>query len=476
MALTHSLNSPKHDTTTGSSAGLYPPTVTPARPGLPQPAYLAKLLVNPLRAVPISAYTEPLTRYRSFGTNFAWVTRPDLIEQVLLRDAARYVKSPMEHRVLGPTLGDGILTASGASWKWQRKVAAPLFRNADVLAYVPAIVAAADDQINQWRLQGQGRPFTADVQGDMKVATFNVIISTILAGCEPNEAAMITRSDTTYMSGTPWLVASSVLGLPEWLWHPGQRQVRNAASNVRGAVLSMVRRRRAQIARGGEAPNDILGRLIAARHAETDEPMTDARVVDNLATFLEAGHLTTSQALTWTLYLLARAPDWQRRVRDEIAAVVGSGPMTAAHMDQLPVTTRVFKEAMRLYPPAPALVRMATQDEIIDGETITKGTLVVVSIYVVHRHRALWEDPDRFDPDRFLPDRESGRPRGQYMPFGYGPRSCLGMPFAMVEGVTMLVAFIRAARFDWDGRHLPEPLSQVTLNPKGGMPLQLTML
>ncbi len=455
---------------------LYPPTVTPARPGLPQPAYLAKLLANPLRAVPESAYTEPLTRYRSFGTNFAWVTRPDLIEQVLLRDAARYVKSPMEKRVLGPTLGDGILTASGASWKWQRKVAAPMFRNADVLAYVPSIVTAAEAQIAKWQTQSYGQPFTADIQGDMKSATFQVIVSTILAGCEPHEAAMITHSDTTSLSGTPWLLASSVLGLPEWVWHPGQNQVRTAASNVRGAVLSMVRRRRAATSRGGSAPHDILGRLIEARHPDTAEPMTDAMIVDNLATFLEAGHLTTSQALTWTLYLLARAPYWQNRVRDEITAIVGNGPLTAAHRDRLPITQRVFKEAMRLYPPAPALVRMATQDETIDGHAIAKGTLVVVSIYVVHRHRALWSDPDRFDPDRFLPDQESSRPRGQYMPFGYGQRSCLGMPFAMVEGVTMLAAFIRAARFEWDGRHLPEPLSQVTLNPKGGMPLRLTML
>lgn len=475
MTLIHPLSDPPRPTVS-TDVGLYPPTVAPARPGLPQPAYLAKLLANPLRSVPASAYTEPLTRYRSFGTDFAWITRPDLIEQVLLTDAVRYVKSPMEKRVLGPTLGDGILTASGASWKWQRKVAAPMFRNADVLAYVPAIVAAADAQIANWRAHAAGRPFTANIQGDMKAATFQVIISTILAGCEPHEAAMITRSDTTYMSGTPWLVASSVLGLPEWLWHPGQRQVRNAASNVRGAVQSMVRRRRAQIASGSEAPNDILGRLIAARHPETAEPMTDAMIVDNLATFLEAGHLTTSQALTWTLYLLARAPQWQQRVRDEITAVAGSGPITAAHLDQLPIAHRVFKESMRLYPPAPALVRMATQDEIIDGQPIKKGTLIVVSIYVVHRHRAMWDDPDRFDPDRFLPERESARLRGQYMPFGYGQRSCIGMPFAMVEGVSMLAAFVRAARFDWDGRHLPEPLSQITLNPKGGMPLQLTML
>lgn len=457
---------------------LYPPTVSPARAGMPQPVYIAKLVANPLRAIPSAAYHEPVTRYRSFGTDFAWIARPDLIDQVLLRDADFYAKSPVERRVLGPLLGNGILMASGAAWKWQRKVAAPLFRHSEVSTYSAAMTAAAGTQLSKWRQlsPGPGRSFLSDVQPAMKTATFDVIATTILAGCEPHEAEMIRRTDATFMRGTPWLVATSVLGLPEWLWHPGQSHVRFAASELRAAVLSIVRRRRAQLATGKELPNDILGRLIAARETSTNEAMTDTMIVDNLATFLEAGHLTTAQALTWTLYLLARAPQWQDRVRAEITQVAGNAVIEAHHLEVLPVTMRVLKEAMRLYPPAPAIVRIATQDTTLDGQTIVKGTLVVVSIYVVHRHTLMWSDPDRFDPDRFLPEREQAMPRGQYMPFGYGPRTCLGMPFAMIEGVSMLATFLRAVRFDWDGHHIPEPVSQITLNPKGGMPLLLTML
>ena len=160
----------------------------------------------------------------------------------------------------------------------------------------------------------------------------------------------------------------------------------------------------------------------------------------------------------------------------QVEAVAGHAAITAEHLGRLPVTTRVLKEAMRLYPPAPVMTRVARDDVELGGYRLRANTLVVLPIFAIHRHRKLWTDPDRFDPDRFLPEHESEHLRTQFMPFGFGPRTCIGMSFAMLEATAVLGTLVRGARFDWDGRHLPEPVSRVTLQPKGGMPLAVTPL
>jgi cytochrome P450 len=211
--------------------------------------------------------------------------------------------------------------------------------------------------------------------------------------------------------------------------------------------------------------------MLRAQNPETGQPMADATIIDNLTTFLLAGHETTAKALTWTFYVLARAPEWQGRVRDELQSTIGSGLINRETIAKLPVTSRVLKEAMRLYPPVPVITRVSIEDAELGGKRLPKPTLIVIPMYAVHRHHLLWDDPDRFDPDRFLPENEAKYPRTQFMPFGYGQRVCIGSSFAILEATTILATLLRSVRFEWDGRHLPEPVSRVTLRPKGGMPL-----
>jgi cytochrome P450 len=269
------------------------------------------------------------------------------------------------------------------------------------------------------------------------------------------------------------------LQVPEWMPHPATWTMRRAAGELRGAVSAIVARRRAK----PDAAPDLLGRLLAARHPDTNEPMSDALVVSNLLTLLEAGHETTAKALTWALYLLARSPHWQARVYEEVISVAsgpGDGPLTPPQIAHLNVTVRVIKEAMRLYPPAPVLARLTSEPLLLVGTDgvryrLPKGSQLIIPIYAIHRHTKLWFDPNRFDPDRFLPASEAGRPRTQYMPFGGGARICIGAQFAMTEATVLLATFIRSARFEWDGHHCPEPVSRVTLRPAGGMPLHVVM-
>jgi cytochrome P450 len=450
-----------------SAAALYPPTAVPSPKPLPLWRFLWRFVDNPLRALPQQVYEEPLVVYAKSRGGLVWVTSPALIERILLQDHEKFTKTTLEKRVFKETLGDGILTSEGASWRWQRRIAAPLFRHQDLLGYVPTMVAAAEEEIARWRASPPGSVQAID--RSMTDATFRVITSTILAGADTTEGETVKRAGVEFLSPITWEIAYALMRFPEWLWHPAKSRIRRAGREMRAAVASIIARRRAE---GGKA-SDLLGRLLAARDPDSAKPMSDRQLVDNLLTFLAAGHETTAKALTWTLYLLARAPEWQRRVREEVERVAGSDPIEARHLAALEVTQRVLKESMRLYPPAPVLSRTTAETVDLAGWRLGKGTLIIVPVFAVHRHRKLWEDPDRFDPDRFLPEREAGRPRAQYLPFGFGPRTCIGASFAMIEAAAMLATFVRAARFEWDGVHLPEPISRVTLRPKGGMPLSV---
>ncbi len=213
-----------------------------------------------------------------------------------------------------------------------------------------------------------------------------------------------------------------MLRVPEWVWYPGKLTAPQGGGRLRAAVAAILARRRA----AGLDGDDLLARLARAQDPETGEPMSEKQLVDNLLTFLAAGHETTAKALTWTLYLLARAPQWQERILAEIDAVVGADAVGRGAPRAPPVTRAVLKEAMRLYPPAPIMTRRAAEDVELGGQTIKAGTFIVIPIFAVHRHRQLWDDPDRFDPERFTPEREAKYARTQFMPFGFGPRTCIG--------------------------------------------------
>jgi cytochrome P450 len=437
---------------------------------LPPLLYLARFVRNPLSAAPRQVYEEPIVTYTNAGDRIAWVMAPPLIETILLREWERFPKTPLDKRVLGPALGDGILTSEGPQWRWQRKTAAPLFRHTELLDYVPVMADSARDQLERWRLLPPGA--TTEIEADMTATTFAVVSRTVLAGCDASEGAIIQRAGRQFLDPISWPIGYAVIGFPAWLWHPGKRRMLRAAAEQRAAVGRLVARRQTE-----EQPTtDLLSRLLAARHPDTNEPMSPSQLVDNVTTFLAAGHETTAKALTWALYLLARAPEWQERVRAEAQSVSDSRAIAAGDIERLSVTQLVLKEAMRLYPPAPVLTRHVSEDVELGGKRLSKGSLLIIPIYAIHRHRRYWDDPDRFDPERFRPEREAQYARTQFMPFGFGPRTCIGQAFAMIEAATLLATLVKGARFEWDGRHEPEPVSRVTLRPKGGMPLRVTLL
>lgn len=453
---------------TSDGNGLYPPSITPPDQPLGFFDFLRQFIANPLRGLPRQVYEEDLTLYRpTKKLTVLWVSGPAIVEELLVGKANLLVKSPLEKQVFAATLGDGVLTSDGALWRWQRRVMAPLFRHNEILSYVPTMAQVAEEQVTEWRRAFAG---SQAIDEQMMTSTFKVIMRTMLVGGDRSEGEAIMRGGSEYLARVSWEMAHALLHLPTWLPHPASRQMRRASRTVRSALSDIITRRRQSAVEG----TDLLARLLNARDPDGGEPMTQDQLVNNLSTLLEAGHETTAKALTWTLYLLARAPEWQQSVRDEVNRIVGPTSIRAEHIDKLVLTTRVLKEAMRLYPPVPVVARQPKEAFELAGTPVPANAQIVVPIFAIHRHRKLWKDPDRFDPDRFLPDRETEMARTQFMPFGAGPRICIGQSFAMIEAVTLLATFVRGARFDWDGEHLPEPISRITLRPKGGMPLTVT--
>lgn len=457
-------------TSTADIPDLYPPTVTPAARALPLYLSLTRFVRNPLRSLPRTVYEQPIVTYGRKRPLVAWVTGPELIEQLLIKRTDIFAKTRLDKRVLKPLIGTGLLTADGDHWRWQRKLASPLFRPNDALSYVPAMTTAASEQIARWRASGAAH--VAPIDHDMTETTFAVIARTILAGIDEQQGAAIQRTGHAYIKPIMWSVASALMLTPERWWYPGKQSMLRAAAENRAIVHRLLNTRRA----AGIEGDDLVGRMLAARHPDTGAPMSDDELVDNLGTFLLAGHETTAKALTWTIYLLSRAPDWQQRVRDEVQSVTGGRFITADDIAKLTLTQRVIKESMRLYPPVPAMTRVNTVATELGDIALPEPCLIVVPVFAVHRHRTMWDDPDRFDPDRFLPEREAKMLRTQFMPFGAGPRVCIGASFALVEATVVLATLLQSARFDWDGKHLPEPVSRVTLHPRGGMPIKVTML
>ncbi|NVN30898.1 cytochrome P450, partial [Endobacter medicaginis] len=242
-------------------------------------------------------------------------------------------------------------------------------------------------------------------------------------------------------------------------------------------LMAMLARRRDELAAGGAQRGDLLDRLLDARDPESGRAMDDSEIVDNLITFVAAGHETTAQALGWTLDLLARHPRVMAEVSAEIDAVTRGGCVLPEHLVHLVLTRRVLEEGMRLFPPAPIIGR-EVQDgfalERLGGLEVEPVATIIVPIWAVHRHRRLWDEPGQFDPDRFLPERVASRHRYTWLPFGVGPRVCIGAGFAMLEGMAILAVLLARLRFVPADPSTPAPRMAITLRP--ATPLRLRPL
>jgi len=459
---------------------LIPPRIVPPAEPLSGLAFLRAFVRNPLEITPQAVYEQDLVVNAVGRAQRLWITSPALVKAVLLEEREKFQKLS-QIRLLEPLLGKGILTSEGAEWKWQRQAAAPMFRQQDLHGFVPAFVRATEALLARWRAAPAGS--TQAIDRDMSRATFDVISATLLPSADQTVGVAVENSMHLLQRAGGWGLLFSLAGAPAWLPRPGMLSGARGTLRLRKAVAAMLRERRETESRTGSGqdtgearvPDDLMHRLMHASDPETGRTMNTQQLVDNLLTFYLAGHETTARALTWTLYLVARSPAWAAMLEEEIDRVTGGGPVEAAHMERLVLVQQVVKESMRLYPPVPMLSRQCVAPTRLEGLDIVKGATVVMPIYAMHRHTKRWEEPDAFDPARFAPEREAKIPRYQYLPFGAGPRICIGMAFAMLEATAMLATLLRKARFAPVAGQEPYPIARVTLQPAGGMPLKVTL-
>ena len=371
----------------GLADGPQPSKIIPPDRQLSPWRLIRTVVRNPIEAWPKPVYEQPLYRSRFMGRETVFVMDPDLIRQVLVDQADAFVKAESLRRALQPVLGDAILTADGARWRWQRQAAAPIFRPDQIRTFVPAMIAAAERRRELWQSRvGE----EVNIAQEMMHTTFDIIAETMLSGQGGIDVDKVEKGATDYSDSISWVILLTLLRAPRWMPYPGRSRVERARDHLREEVERMVAARR----RSDQGRNDLVARLLAATDPETGRSMSDRDVVDNLLTFLVAGHETTALALTWTFYLLSLYPEIAERVVHEVEAVTQGALLCEAHVEALSYTRQVVQEAMRLYPPAPVVVRAATRDVSLGPDVIQAGSPTYIPIYAIHRHRLLWGEPD----------------------------------------------------------------------------------
>lgn len=393
--------------------------------------------------------------------NLVSIGTPALANEVLTTKASSFKKAPGLTIMLRPVLGNGLLTSETDFHAKQRKLLAPAFAHKRIASYATTMAERADRFAQSLR-DGE----SLDLAEAMMRLTFEIVGKTLFDTEVNDDAAEVAVAITTVME-CMFRQLESLVPIPPAIPTPSNLRYRRAVRRLDRVVYRIIRERRA----ANEDRGDVLSMLLAARDEE-GAPMSDEQVRDESMTLMLAGHETTANALSWTFHLLARHPKERETMEKELDAL-GTNP-TYEDLAKLPYTLAVFKEAMRLFPPAYMVARRAIEDVAIGEHYIGKGTICFVSVIGIHHRPDVFADPERFDPTRFLGDKEKQLPRCAYMPFGAGPRICIGNHFAVMEGHVLLATIARQARFDAVSPNAKvelEPL--VTLRPKGGLEMRV---
>ncbi|TKT82668.1 cytochrome P450 [Aquamicrobium sp. LC103] len=449
------------------------PFVPPApKPRGAPPSTLQMLRIvyrNPLELWGEPSYNEPwISISTGIGGPLVIANDPGLIRHILVDNARNYRMARVRQKILRPILRDGLLTAEGDVWKRSRKAMAPVFTPRHIAGFARPMhertIAFAE------RYENAAEP--VDVVRDMTMLTYDILAETLFSGEVAGEPGSFAHQVDRLFETMGRVDPLDLIGAPDWLPRFTRIRGRRSLAFFRGIVAETMRLRKAKLARDPKgAPEDFLTLLLKA---EGPDGLGSAEIEDNIITFIGAGHETTARALGWALYCLAEAP-WEReRVEAEIDAVLPAVPDPVNWLDAMPFTRAAFEEAMRLYPPAPSISREAITPDRYGDLEIVRGAQIQIMPWTVHRHRKLWKEPDAFMPERFHPKNRDAIDRFQYLPFGAGPRICIGATFAMQEAVIALAVLMSRYRFDPVPGSRPWPVQKLTTQPDGGLPMTVT--
>jgi cytochrome P450 len=452
------------------------PLRAPSPPGEPVLGHLRLLMRSPPRFLLRSCVEHGDVVRLHFGNPLRRMTAhlisaPDDVRRVLQDQHRTYSKRTRGIEKLRIFLGNGLLTSEGDFWLRQRRIAQPAFHRDRIASFGGAMTRAAGDMLERrWAQQAaSGQPF--DVATEMMRLTLRVVSETLFGADVSGDADAVGEAVGQLLHEAMRVIEAWV-DLPMTLPTPGNRRLQAAMATVDEVVMRVIAERR----RAADPGSDLLAMLMRARDEETGESMSDRQLRDEVVTMFLAGHETTANALSWALYLLAMHPGEARKLRVELREVLGGRPPTIEDVPRLVQTRAVIQETMRLYPPAWITTRRVEQEDMLGGYRVPAESVVFVSPYVIHRSPRLWKNPEGFDPDRFLPERAASIPRLAYLPFGAGPRQCIGNGFAMLEAQLILATIVQRAELELVPGRVVEVEPVVTLRPKGGLAMVVRML
>ncbi|NSX53903.1 cytochrome P450 [Parasulfitobacter algicola] len=416
---------------------------------------------NLIEIIPDIATKQPMITGKTAIVRWHMVMDPDGNRRVLKDNLENYPKSDVTKNILEPAIGKSLFNAEGAHWRWQRRAATPVFTHRNIANLAP-IMGLAADRSTERLAQSSGR--AVDLFQEMVAATFEVISDVTFSGDEGFDRMGVHTAIDNYIAQTAKLSLFDIVGVPTWVPRPSRMISSGAIKQMKAIADNAINNRRDGSSR--DVP-DLLDLLLEGEDPKTKRQMTTAELRDNLLTFIVAGHETTALTLAWSLYLCAFDQDVQDKARAEAQSVLNGSTANADDVPKLKYIRQIIDEALRLYPPAALLSRTAQSSDTLCGRDIRKGDTVILPIYALHRNHLLWENPDHFDPDRFVDPKAINR--FAYLPFGDGPRICIGASFALQEAVIILATLISRFRFKRVPGKDPKPVLILTLRPEGGV-------
>ena len=449
--------------------------MTPPKP-LPRPdkvslwRYFRMFRRDILSAQPARLYRAWMAEFRTPFFRSYLCNDPALVDLVLKQRPGDFPKSTRIAEGLRPLLGQSVFVTNGAQWESQRRIIDPAFEGGRLRDTFPAIWAAGQAMVERLVTKANGQAI--EIEFETSHAAADVIFRTLFSiPIEDQLAGAVFHEFRAHQQAQPVVNLGALLPLPRWFPRFHRHDTKATAARIRSLITRLTNDRAAQIA-AGTAPDDLATKIMTLPDPVTGRCFETVEMVDQVAIFFLAGHETSASALAWSLYLLATHPDWQDRLAAEAQAQL-TDEQDFGQIGRLKIARAVFREALRLYPPVPMMVRETGCPVHLRDRVAPKGAQVVLSPWHLHRHERIWEQPDAFDPGRF--DTENGKQglRSAFIPFSAGPRVCPGAGFAMVEGPLLLAQLLRSYRVTALPDRIPQPVAHLTVRAKNGIWLTL---
>lgn len=413
-----------------------------------------------LSLLPDLAYRTMLSPLGYSRRGILLVNDPALVNEIMTDPHDRFPKNDLFVGALEGLVGNSMFVTSGDTWRRQRRMVDPAFSHIRINKAFDFMVGAVDDYEQRLdALAASQASFSLDAA--MSHLTADVITRTIFSTpLESGTSREVFEDFSAFERRVASIDVRRLLMDKPWAPIPQPDDVRRACQRIRQHLAAMLDKRLAT-----EGLDDIAGAVLEAKDLDTGKGFTREEIIDQLGVFFLAGHETTASSLTWAFFLLSQQPDAVRRMREEVDRVVGDGPVQLEHTKRLVYVRNMFRETLRLYPPITFIPRVALQDTTIGGRRVKRGTMIMIAPWAMHRHEILWKNPDRFDPDRFLAEREHEITPGSYIPFGLGPRVCVGAAFATIETALILARLVRRYDFETIDADKVRPFARLTTRP-----------